>query len=263
MHKVKQTISRSIPYLGLLSALICLIISIPIALKTLKDYRIYQHYSTRQLEIIAQQSQATPQELQIIDISNQVHDNPLHIALITGHGTDIHGFYDSGAVAFDMSYEHTHIQYIATLIKANLETLGGAVTLFDENVYRNIKYHGALYDFSPYDFVIEIHFNASEHGLYSGTQIIYNTYNDSDLTVHYAVSNALQLITGNSIVYSDDEFITQQTIAQQGIPSMLLEVVHIDNQSDYTLYMNHQDAIAQAISDSLVTSLKAKEARSK
>lgn len=175
------------------------------------------------------------------------------ILIIASHGSDVTGWYDSGAIAYDGEYEATLNNELAKSLQNSLSNYGVDSDILTENVYRNMMYYDEPYDFSGYDFVIELHFNASDRGTYTGTEVIYNSYNASDLSVHQAVADELETLSGSSMIYEDDEFLVQRTIAQQNIPSMLLETIYIDNYSDYTLYLNNKAAFVDAITQGLLT----------
>lgn len=177
------------------------------------------------------------------------------VAIIIGHGYDSTGKYDSGAIGYDGTHEYVLNKDVAYALKTSLESYNVAVDLYDENVYRNIKFNEQTYNFSQYDFIVEVHFNASPIGAVkkSGTEVIYNSYNKKDLSVHRALASYLGALTGKGIIYQDDEFVTQRTIASQGTQSCLLEVGYIDNAKDVNAYRSKKTEYIDAIARGILT----------
>ena len=165
----------------------------------------------------------------------------MNILLIAGHGDGASGAVGNGYKECDLTRE------FASLICSKLKKICCA-TLADTN--RNwFDYLGTnSYDFSDYNYVLEIHFNA---GGGTGSEI-YVTDSEKGITVEESILNNLCGTTGyTNRGVKRKNFRVIQRIKSQGISSALLEVCFIDSEMDIATYQQKKDLIAQAIANGI------------
>lgn len=165
----------------------------------------------------------------------------MNILLIAGHGDGDSGAVGSGYKECDLTRE------FASLICSKLKKICCA-TLADTN--RNwFEYLDTnSYDFSDYNYVLEIHFNA---GGGTGSEI-YVTDSEKGITVEESILNNLCGTAGyTNRGVKRKNFRVIQRIKSQGISSALLEVCFIDNATDIATYQQKKDFIARAIANGI------------
>ena len=165
----------------------------------------------------------------------------MNILLIAGHGDGDSGAVGNGYKECDLTRE------FASLICSKLKKICCA-TLADTN--RNwFDYLGTnSYDFSDYNYVLEIHFNA---GGGTGSEI-YVTDSEKGITVEESILNNLCGTAGyNNRGVKRKNFRVIQRIKSQGISSALLEVCFIDNAMDIATYQQKKDLIAREIANGI------------
>ena len=165
----------------------------------------------------------------------------MNILLIAGHGDGDSGAVGNGYKECDLTRE------FASLICSKLKKICCA-TLADTN--RNwFEYLGTnSYDFSDYNYVLEIHFNA---GGGTGSEI-YVTDSEKGITVEESILNNLCGTAGyTNRGVKRKNFRVIQRIKSQGISSALLEVCFIDSEMDIATYQQKKDLIAQAIANGI------------
>lgn len=165
----------------------------------------------------------------------------MNILLIAGHGDGDSGAVGNGYKECDLTRE------FASLIYSKLKKIC-CVNLADTS--RNwFEYLGTnSYDFSGYNYVLEIHFNA---GGGTGSEI-YVTDSEEGITVEESILKNLCDAAGfaNRGVKRKN-FRVIQRIKSQGISSALLEVCFIDNMMDIDTYQQKKVFIAQAIANGI------------
>ena len=165
----------------------------------------------------------------------------MNILLIAGHGNGDSGAVGNGYKECDLTRE------FASLICSKLKKICCA-TLADTN--RNwFDYLGTnSYDFSDYNYVLEIHFNA---GGGTGSEI-YVTDSEKGITVEESILNNLCGTTGyTNRGVKRKNFRVIHRIKSQGISSALLEVCFIDSEMDIATYQQKKDLIARAIANGI------------
>ena len=106
----------------------------------------------------------------------------MNILLIAGHGAGDPGAIGNGYKEADL------VRELLSKIKSILDPFSN-VTIFDttKNMYRHLK-SGKTFDFSPFDYILELHFTAGiseiskNNGITTGTEILVHT-NESGVTV--------------------------------------------------------------------------------
>lgn len=161
----------------------------------------------------------------------------MNILLIAGHGDGDSGAVGNGYKECDLTREFSSLIYSKIKKICNVDLADTSRNWFE--------YLGTnSYDFSKYNYVLEIHFNA---GGGTGSEI-YVTNSEKGITVEESILKNLCNVAGyaNRGVKRKD-FRVIQRIKSQGVSSALLEVCFIDNITDVDTYQQKKDSIAQAI----------------
>ncbi len=161
----------------------------------------------------------------------------MKILLIAGHGDGDCGACGNGYREADLTRE------VAALLNERFRGVCAAeVADTSKNWYEYLGTH--KYDFSGYDYVLEIHFNA---GGGVGTEI-YVTTSEQGIGVETAIVKQIS----NAVGYRNrgvkrTNFRVISRIKAQGVSSALLEVCFIDSASDVNIYQSRKTDIANAI----------------
>lgn len=171
----------------------------------------------------------------------------MNILLISGHGAG-----DSGAVVGNIC-EADLTRSLARALFDNIKTFS-QVTLFDtsKNMYKYLK-SGGTFDFSPYDYILEIHFNAgakkSSNAATTGTEILVHQ-NESGISVEENILSEIALLGfKNRGVKRRDNLYNMNRIKALGKSYALLEVCFLDDPDDLALY--NEEKIAMAIAEGI------------
>ena len=173
----------------------------------------------------------------------------MKILLIAGHGQGDPGAVANGYKEADLTRE------VVKLLKTQLNNYADVtVAETSRNLYAAIK-SGEPFDFSEYDYVLEIHFNAgankNKDNKTTGTEIYITT---SEKT-HGVETNIVQGISNigfkNRGVKRKNWTVIQRAKAQ-GVSSALLEVCFIDDADDMWLYKNKKSDIVKAIANGII-----------
>lgn len=182
----------------------------------------------------------------------------MNILLIAGHGAG-----DPGAVA--NGYKEADItREIVKLLKPQLDNYAN-VTIADtsRNWYAFLK-NGGSFDFSQYDYVLEIHLNAGAkdtkgNGATTGTEIYINfsekTYGVEENIVRNISSIGFRNRHLNSkgvFEPKKKDFTVINRAKRQGVSSALLEVCFIDDIDDMKLYQSKKADVIKAIANGII-----------
>ena len=172
----------------------------------------------------------------------------MNVFLIAGHGDG-----DSGATGNGYREENL-TREVAAKIPAYLAKYAN-VTVGDvrRNWYEWLKNH--QYDFKPYQYVLEIHFNSGAgdeigDGVVTGTEI-YVTREETATTVEEQILEEMQKLGFRSRGVKRKNFSVIAKVHAQGVSSALLEVAFIDDKDDMELYHRLKDKVAEAISEGI------------
>lgn len=188
---------------------------------------------------------------------------PVSVLLLSGHGQG-----DPGASAtYGSTYyrEDLLTRQFSTLIYNQLKSTapGMSVTMYDQNYdcYQVLagQKTGPKPNFKAYDYVLEIHFNATGYsekdsngnGSCKGTCIYVNsakTDTTLDARIVAAVTKAagLPIRGGGTGVMRSSGLLNARTVQGQGVSYGLLETVYIDDRDDITVYNKYKKAMAKA-----------------
>ena len=170
----------------------------------------------------------------------------MKILLIAGHGDG-----DCGAVG--CGYKEAELtREMVKLIKPYLDKYA-EVTIADtkKNWYKYICKNGQKFDFKPYNYVLEIHFNAcvkdeNGNGNTTGTEI-YVTTMEKGTSVEEGIVNSISSLGLKNRGVKAKNWALINHIKKQGVSSALLEVCFIDDADDMNVYTAKRNDIASAI----------------
>ena len=175
----------------------------------------------------------------------------MKILIISGHGAG-----DPGACAFNYQ-EAILVRDIAPKLKTILSKCA-EVTVFDtsKNMYKHLK-AGNSFNFKNYDYVLELHFNASVNdtkgdGITTGTEILVHTSEKGTSVEKAIVDNISALGFKNRGVKTRSDLQNMNACKRQGVSYALLETCFIDDKDDINLYMAKKDAVITAIANGII-----------
>ena len=182
------------------------------------------------------------------------------ILLIAGHGDGDCGAVGCGYKEADLTRE------MANLIKPYLEGYAEVdIASTSKNWYKYICKEKNTFNFKPYDYVLENHFNAcvndeKGNGKTTGTEIYVTTSEKGTSVEEGIVKNISKLGLTNRGVKKKNWSLIHH-IKSQGVSCALLEVCFIDDADDMYIYSSKREDIAKAIVKGIVDGfgLQAKE----
>lgn len=175
----------------------------------------------------------------------------MKILLIAGHGAGDPGAVGCGYKEFELTRE------VVNLVKTRLSKFAD-VDVYDmnKNAFAILNSGGRI-DFKPYNYVLEIHFNAFNEKAH-GTEIYVTTSEKTTGVEDKMVKNISALGFTNRGVKRKNFYLIN-TAKNQGVSSALLEVCFIDNISDMTIYASKKNNIADAIVSAIVDGFSLKK----
>lgn len=177
----------------------------------------------------------------------------MKILLIAGHGDGDCGAIGNGYYEADLTRE------VATLLKAELDGYAD-VTIADtkKNWYKHIIQQKNSFNFKPYDYVLEIHFNSFTNKTANGTEI-YITRAEKTYGVEENILKGISNIgfTYRGVTRKNYDLI--HYIKNQGVSSALLEVCFISNEKDMKLYQSKNGEVIKAIAKGIADGFSLKD----
>ena len=177
----------------------------------------------------------------------------MNILLISGHG----GGVDPGAVSGKWR-EADETRRVTAALRPILSEYAG-VTLYptDRNAYQDYQNGtlAAVAQFSRYDYVLEVHFNAlsasASDGKTKGVEIYVPT-TEGDTAVEQAIVNGVAAcgLTNRGVKKHNWSVISRAK--QSGVKAALLEVCFIDDADDMAVYARKFNEMVRAIADSII-----------
>lgn len=173
----------------------------------------------------------------------------MRILLIAGHGNG-----DSGATAFGRR-EDELTRSLVSKIYTSLLRYDCICDIFDTNksAYNELVTRGNAIDFTPYDYVLEVHFNAfseNSDGKVMGCEV-YVTREEKNIAVEQAMLSKIALSGLKSRGVKRMNFTVIAEAKRQGASSTLLETCFIDDADDMKIYLANEDKIAAAVADAI------------
>lgn len=174
----------------------------------------------------------------------------MNILLIPGHGDGDPGAVGCGYKEADLARE------IVGLTKNALDPYCN-VTVADTSVnwYRHIIKNGKFFNFKPYDYVLEVHFNSGANntggnGATTGTEI-YATREEKTVSVEENIVGGISSLGFKKRGVKRKNFDLISYIKRQGVSSALLEVCFMDDKDDMNLYQSRKVMIAEQIANGI------------
>ncbi|WP_337642917.1 N-acetylmuramoyl-L-alanine amidase [Anthropogastromicrobium sp.] len=183
------------------------------------------------------------------------------LLVMAGHGRNSDGSWDPGAVG--NGYQEANLtRELRDLIKAAADRAGVPCDVApDRNHYSYFK-HGGQYDFTPYTYVLEVHFNASATADFAGDgkmkgSMVYIDKSETGHSVEDAILNNLYSIgsrqawDGVVVTQRQESYknglMVQSKVRAQGVSHAVLETCFVTDQDDMDWYLVNKSKIAQAI----------------
>lgn len=186
------------------------------------------------------------------------------LLLIAGHGNGDSGAVGNGYKEADLTRE------LVKLIKSAADTAGIGCTVADtsRNYFTYLR-DGGTYDFTPYTYVGEIHFNASTvkdtngDGKMKGS-MFYISQSETGHGVEDAILRHMYSIGScqawDGIVVSQRQYsgglLVQERVRAQGVSHGLFETCFISDKDDVNWYQKNKEKIAKAYVDGLIEGFK-------
>ena len=181
--------------------------------------------------------------------------------IMAGHGRNVDGSWDPGAVG--CGYQEANLtRELRDLIKAAADRAGVPCDVApDRNHYSYFK-NGGQYDFTPYTYVLEVHFNASATADFAGDgkmkgSMVYIDKSETGHSVEDAILNNLYSIgsrqawDGVVVTQRQESYknglMVQSKVRAQGVSHAVLETCFVTDQDDMDWYLVNKTKIASAI----------------
>ncbi len=181
--------------------------------------------------------------------------------VMAGHGRNVDGSWDPGAVG--CGYQEANLtRELRNLIKAAADRAGVPCDVAPDRNYYSYFKHGGQYDFTPYNYVLEVHFNAAAtvdaagDGKMKGS-MVYIDKSETGHSVEDAILNNLYAIgsrqawDGVVVTQRQESYknglMVQSKVRAQGVSHAVLETCFITDQDDMDWYLVNKSKIAQAI----------------
>lgn len=164
------------------------------------------------------------------------------ILLIAGHGAGDSGAVGNGYKEADLTREV--VIRLSTQLK-NICDVTVADTMINWYEYLGSR----SFDFTPYDYVLEIHFNS---GGGTGTEIFVTNSEVTTGVESAIVSNISSAVGYRNRGVKRQNFRVISRAKSQGVSAALLEVCFIDNYSDISTYQNKKSEIVSAIASGII-----------
>ncbi len=181
----------------------------------------------------------------------------MRIMLIAGHGNG-----DSGATAFGQT-EAELTRRLVPKIKTSLARFDCSCDIYDmsKSAYNELITKGNKIDFTSYNYVLEVHFNAfreNSDGAITGSEV-YVTRDEQYVTVEEGILTNLAQIGFKNRGVKRMNFSVIAEAKRQGVSSALLEVCFIDDADDMKIYFANEEKIAKAIADAVAYGYRLQE----
>lgn len=178
----------------------------------------------------------------------------MRILLIAGHGQGDPGAIGCGYKEADLTRKV--VNGIEPILSRNAE-----VVVFDPAVkMSNFLARGGKYDFTSFDYVLEIHFNAHKGGAadgkLKGSEILVHP-SEEVRTVEEIILRNLSALGFKSRGIKEEDLIVMNTCkGVQGVSYALVEVCFIDDPDDMTHYINNASLVNEAIAEGVIEGFK-------
>lgn len=187
----------------------------------------------------------------------------MKILLISGHGAG-----DNGACAKIKGKTYKEAEETIVMVKKIKEQLAPydvTVDLYptNRNAYEDAKAGCLKVDFSKYNYVLEIHFNACVNDLKGNCKTTgaeaYVTTSDKTKTAETNMLSCLSALGLNNRGIKSHNWTVINRAKTKGADSCLLEVCFIDDADDMAIYAKNKDNVAKAIALGIVKAYSLKK----
>jgi N-acetylmuramoyl-L-alanine amidase len=179
----------------------------------------------------------------------------MKILLIAGHGAGDPGATGNGYQEAVLTREV--VSALEPLLSEYAE-----VDVFDTNKKLSNYLIYNSFNFKPYDYVLEIHFNAIKRetisdGKTKGTEVLVHT-SESVVTVEQNIANNIAALgfTNRGVKKRNNLIVMNTCKGKQGISYALVEVCFIDDIDDMRLYQNKKNDVVKAIANGVIQGFK-------
>lgn len=172
----------------------------------------------------------------------------MKVLLIAGHGGNP---YDPGAIGNGYKEAELARQFVKEI--ASELSQWANVTIFDMDcdLYKYLK--SRRYDFTKYDYCLEVHFNAgiaytAVNGKTTGTEILIHPNRKQSMAFESAVLKNFEILgMTNRKIKPRTNLLTLNTAQRQGAYYSLLETCFIDDPDDMKLFVPYREKFVNAI----------------
>ena len=165
----------------------------------------------------------------------------MNILLIAGHGAGDTGACGCGYEEADLTREVVSMLADKLQDYANID-----IYPMDHSAYHDLSVGDLQVNWTDYDYVLEIHFNA---GGGEGTEIYVTRIEEGTDTEETIMSHLEDYFTVRGVKRMNFNVI--YSAKKAGVSSALLEVCFIDNEDDMNTYENNKDEVVQAIAEGI------------
>lgn len=183
-------------------------------------------------------------------MNNEGREN-VKVLLVAGHGEGDVGACGCGYREAELTRE------VAELLKKKLAAYL-TVDVFDvrKNLYKYVS-SGKRFDFTSYDYVLEVHFNAAAsdekgNGKITGVEFLVHTTAKAQTIGSNIVRNLSAVGFTNRGVKERNNLLVMNVCQKQKTSYGLLEVCFIDDKDDMNLYQKRKEDIIQGIAEGLL-----------
>lgn len=187
--------------------------------------------------------------------SKKEEGDGMRVLLIPGHGDG-----DSGAVA--LGYKEADLTRECTKnIKEALSPYCNVdIADTSKNWYKELCKNGKWFDFSKYDYVLEVHFNSAAKDLKGNKKTtgseIYVTRSEKVVSAEENILKGMEILGFKNRGVKRKNYDLIYYIKKQGVSSALLEVCFLDDKDDVDLYMAKKKEVASAVAEGIVNGYK-------
>lgn len=184
----------------------------------------------------------------------------MNLLLISGHGSG-----DPGATSVITGRTRREADETRRVTAAVAKALAGycGVTVYptDRNAYEDYKKGtlAAVAQFSRYDYVLEVHFNALSQSVSDGSTKGVECYvptDTEDTTLPAALCRNLAALGLRNRGVKQKNWNVIHTAQRTGTPAALLEVCFIDDPDDMAVYDAKFQAVADAIAQAVISTYR-------
>ncbi|MEE1014227.1 MAG: N-acetylmuramoyl-L-alanine amidase [Clostridia bacterium] len=180
----------------------------------------------------------------------------MKIFLIAGHGAGDSGATGNGYQEADLTRE-----VVRNIPKYLEEYANVVIGDINRDWFTWLKTNA--FNFQPYDYVLEVHFNSGANDLRGDGKItgseIYVTTSETQFTVEENILKEMQKLGFTNRGVKQKNFSVISKVKAQGVSSALLEVAFVDDKDDMNLYEKEKDPVVRAISNGIATGFGLKE----